>query len=287
MTASSIPVADFGKTGSRVTRVGLGGEGVLRTTGQNLQALDVIETAFDQGIGYFDSARVYADSELYLGSFWKGRHVERARMFHTSKSANRTRQGALKDLEQSLARLNTDYLDLWQIHDLRTAGDLDAVAARGGALEAFLEAREKGLVRNIGVTGHHSPEILARAVEMWPVDSVLMPVNPVEEVLGGFLTRTLEAASRKGIAVIGMKVLGASHYIAENAGITPDILIRYALSHDITLVIVGCSSALEVMELVNSASKPGGMTTEERREIMELFVPAARKLAFYRGKDSL
>ncbi|MEH0018349.1 MAG: aldo/keto reductase [Desulfobacter sp.] len=282
MTDQQLTRVPFGNTKTMVTRAGLGGEGVLRTQGRDRAAQNVIQAAVDRGIGYFDSARVYMDSELYYGRYWKANPGARQSVFHTSKSAERTREGALAELDQTLQRLGTDYLDLWQIHDVRGEGDLRRISQKGGALEAFVAAREAGKVKHIGVTGHHDPEILTRAVRDWPVDAVLLPVNPVEEIIGGFLTHTLEAAHKKGIAVIGMKVLGASHYIAEDMGITPKRLIRYALSFDITTVIVGCKTPEEVNTLVDSLAAPA-LSTDQRRETMAPFVPAAEKLAFYRG----
>jgi predicted aldo/keto reductase-like oxidoreductase len=166
---------------------------------------------------------------------------------------------------------------------VRTEKDLALISQKGGALEAFLEARDMGLVKHIGVTGHHDPEILAKAIEQWPVDAVLMPVNPVEEILGGFLTRTLSAAHEKGIAVIGMKVLGGKHYIATELGITAGLLTRFALSYDITLAIVGCSTPDEVTELAIAGRDAHSLTDGERKKIMEPFLPFAQKLAFYRG----
>jgi aryl-alcohol dehydrogenase-like predicted oxidoreductase len=273
----------FPDSTKQVTRVGLGGEGVLRTTGKDQQAHAVISEAVHQGITYYDSARVYMDSEVYYGKFWQAHQTERELIFHTSKSAERSRQGALAELRQTLDRLRTRYLDLWQIHDVRDEKDLDLISRKGGALEAFVEAREMGLVRHIGVTGHHDPQILTQAVKMWPVDAVLMPVNPVEAVIGGFLTHTLEAARKKGIAVIGMKVLGGRHYIAEDAGITADLLIRFALSCDITLAIVGCSTPDEVRTLAEAGRQQAPLTAAEKKEIVKPFVPIAERFAFYRG----
>lgn len=273
----------FPNTTKKITRIGLGGEGVLRTTGKAQAAYEVIKTALNQGITYFDSARVYMDSEVYYGEYWKNHPEKREAIFHTSKSADRTRAGALAELTQTLERLNTPYLDLWQIHDVRTEEDLVRISQKGGALEAFLEARDMGLVKHIGVTGHHDPEILAKAIEKWPVDAVLMPVNPVEEIIGGFLTLTLSAAHKKGIAVIGMKVLGGKHYIAKDLGITAGLLTRFALSYDITLAIVGCSTRQEVNELAIAGRDDSRLTAVERKKITEPFLPMARKLAFYRG----
>lgn len=266
-----------------ISRVGLGGEGVLRTTGMDVPAGEVIKTAINEGITYCDSARVYKDSELYYGQFWKENPGKREQIFQTSKSAERSKQGALKDLTETLERLNTDYLDLWQIHDVRDERDMDLISQKGGALEAFIEAREKGLVKHIGVTGHHDPEILTKALSLWPVDSVLMPVNPVEEIIGGFLTQTLEAAHKKGVAVIAMKVLGGKHYIAEEMGLTAELLIRFALSYDISLAIVGCKTMEEVTTLVKAGNKPKPLTRNERDEIVKPYMRNAEQLAFYRG----
>lgn len=274
----------FENTNKQLTRVGLGGEGILRTTGKSTQAQKVIQAAMDHGITYCDSARVYMDSEVYYGNFWKTRQDLRKTVFQTSKSAQRTKQGALRDLSETLDRLNTDHLDLWQIHDVRDEQDLNLISQKGGALEAFVEAKEKGLVRHIGVTGHENPQILTRALEMWPVDSVLMPVNPVEEILGGFLTQTLDAAHKKGIAVIAMKILGQKHYIAEELGITADLLIRFALSYDITVAIVGCTTAREVAVLAKAGNENNPLTHAEKDEIVKPYLQQAKQLAFYRGK---
>lgn len=277
-------MSPFDATTKTISMVGLGGEGVLRTYGQATEAEAVIREAIKQGITYFDSARAYSDSELYYGRVWGKDPVLRRKVFQTSKSASRDRAGARSDLENTLKRLQTTYLDLWQIHDVRTEEDLLAIGRPGGALETFIAAKEEGLVRHIGVTGHHDPTILTKAVNIWPVDSVLLPVNPIEKVLGGFLTETLPAACKKGIAVIGMKLLGGAggHYILPKLDVTAEALIRFSLANAITLPIVGCSNPEEVKSLV-SAVKKGALADEENRAIVEIFRPYAKKMAFYRG----
>jgi aryl-alcohol dehydrogenase-like predicted oxidoreductase len=272
----------LGRIEREISVVGLGGEGILRTYNRDREAQGVIHEALRQGITYCDCARVYSDSELYYGAVWKNNPELRSSIFQTSKSASRDKKGALNDLAASLQRLGTDHLDLWQIHDVRTEEDLARISGPGGALEAFISAKKNGTVQNIGVTGHHDPHILSKAVEQWPVDTVLMPVNPVEEVIGGFLTDTLPKAKEKGVAVIGMKVLGAGHYIVQELGITAQQLIRYALSCGITLAIVGCSSPQEVRELSAAAALPL-LSESEKQKITELFAPHAKELAFYRG----
>jgi len=273
----------FGKDGPEVTIVGLGGEGVLRTHGKHARALPVIEEAAAQGITYFDTARAYDESERYLGRFWEAHPGIRARVFQASKSPRRDYAGAWGDLETSLANLHTTRLDLWQIHDLRDWEDVKAVEGSSGALDAFLEARRQGKAGYIGVTGHEDPGILTHAVENWPVDSVLLPVNPVEATLGGFLDRTLPVAVKKGLAVIGMKVLGAGNYLAPSGGVSAEILIRYALSRPVNLVVVGCSQPLEVLTLASVGRDFTPLPEADRQALEAKFAPYARDLAFYRG----
>jgi aryl-alcohol dehydrogenase-like predicted oxidoreductase len=280
---SPIQTRLFGKDGPGVTIVGLGGEGILRSHGRNARAHPVIDEAASQGITYFDSARAYDESERYLGRFWEARPELRPRVFQTSKSARRDYAGAWSDLETSLANLHTSYLDLWQIHDLRDWEDVKAVEGPSGALDAFREAKRQGKAGHIGVTGHQDPEVLTHAVANWPVDSVLLPVNPVEGVLGGFLDGTLPAAAEKGIAIIGMKVLGAGNYLAPSGGISAELLIRYALSWPVTLVIVGCSQPLEVLTLASLGRDFIPLSEGEQHTLEERFAPLAADLAFYRG----
>jgi predicted aldo/keto reductase-like oxidoreductase len=283
MPATPLLKRSFGNSDREITLVGLGGEGALRTLGKEKAAQEVIETALEEGIGYFDSARAYAGSETYYGLVWTRRPQDRARIFQTSKTGLRTKKEALRELDRTLLNMGTDYLDLWQIHDVRTEEDFQTIAGPGGALEAFIEAKARGKIRFMGLTGHHDPEILTRAVKAWPIDSVLIPVNPVEGILGGFLTSTLPAARAKGVAVIGMKVLGGSHYLIPETGITAELLIRFALSQPITLAIVGCSTPEEVKTLARIGRRFEPLSPEEQQKILDLYSPVVRRLAFYRG----
>jgi len=283
MKSGKIFSSFFGKGGPEVTGIGLGGEGILRTFGRNLEAEQVILEAILQGITYFDSARVYAGSEGYYGTIWS-RHPEiRSKIFQTSKSARRDKRGARADLEKTLATLEIDHLDLWQIHDLRTDDDFARISGPGGALEAFLDAKKTGKTRFIGVTGHHDPALLEKAIREWPVDSVLMPVNPVEAALRGFLDGALPAAKKKGVAVIAMKVLGAGHYLFPEQGITAEVLLRFALSQEVAVVILGCSTKREVQTLADAARSREPFPLEEQERIVDFFRPYARNLAYYRG----
>lgn len=280
---TTIEKVPFGSGGPPVTRVGLGGEGVLRTWGADADARAVIHHALEMGITYCDSARAYAGSESYYGSVWSESPEARRGVFQTSKSAARGRNETLRDLETSLTTMQVQYLDLWQIHDVRTEADLRAIEGPRGALEGFLESKEAGTVRHIGVTGHHDPDVLLRAVGEWPVDSVLLPVNPVEGVIGGFTDRVIPEARDRGMAVIAMKILGAGHYLSPEGGINAGLLIRYALSHDITVAIVGCSTPGEVTELVEAGQNFVPLSPDEMKELEDVYRPHAQKLAYYRG----
>ncbi len=264
------------------SRIGLGGEGVLRTEGRREAALAMLSAAWDSGIRYYDTAPAYAGSERYLGLFFGQHPGRKAEVFQTSKSASRDADGASGDLARTLTVLGRETLDLWQIHDVRDWNDIRRIEGPVGALQAFREARETGVVRGIGVTGHHDPAVLLHAVTSWDVDTVLLPVNPVEAILGGFSDRVIPAARDRGIGVIGMKVLGAGTYISPEAGITAELLIRFALAQDIDLVIVGCSTPDEARLLARlGAAEP--MDEEEQARIVERVRPAARRLAYYRG----
>jgi len=278
-----IPAAKFGQTGVDVSIVGLGGEGILRTFGREDAAKEVILEALRQGIRYFDSARAYSGSEGYYGAVWPEKTALRKKIFQTSKSARRDRKGALEDLDRTLLTIGLDSLDLWQIHDVRTEEDLQAIAGPAGALEAFVKAKKDGKVRWIGVTGHHDPAILSRAVREWPVDSVMLPVNPMEGALGGFLDSTLPEAHQKGVAVVGMKVLGAGHAILPELEASAEMLIRFALSQNITLAIVGCSKPTHVQTLAAVGRIFDPLSPIEQDILIDRFRPYARQLAYYRG----
>lgn len=281
--AGALPTRTLGSTGRMVTRFGLGGEGVLRTYNREDEAAAVIGAAVTAGISYFDSAHAYAGSESYYGQYW-ARHPEaRARVFITSKSARRDAVGARKELTTTLQRLQVSYLDLWQIHDVRSAYELQELTRRGGALEAFVEAKQAGLVRHIGVTGHHDPWVLEQAVRKLPVDTVLVPVNPVEGVIGGFLTDVIPQARLRKLGVIGMKVYGQRVLLDE--GLSPAELLRYALAADIDTAIIGCSTAAEVLDNAAIATAAPPMSEAEKRELENRVRRAAKELAYYRGRS--
>src|SRR6185369_8371216 len=228
-----IPKRTLGGTGVEVTLLGLGGEGVLRTFGFEREAYALINRALDLGINYFESARAYDGSESYYG---KALRERRGEVFLTSKSHARDKRGALAHLHQTLANMRTDYLDLWQVHDVRTTEDIELIFGPDGAIEAFAEARQQGLVRFIGVTGHHDPAIIRACIERFPFDTVLLPVNPAEPSHHSFIDRVIPLACERQMGIVGMKVYlrGLAARIPGYAGMEP--FLRYALSHPVSTV---------------------------------------------------
>jgi aryl-alcohol dehydrogenase-like predicted oxidoreductase len=240
-----IPRRPLGRTGCEVTQFALGGEGVLRTHGRMSEAVAVIHRALDQGVNYCDTAPAYAGSLDYYGAALGERRRE---VFLASKTHDRTRDGSLRLLDESLKRLRTDHLDLWQLHDLRTDDDLCAIFGRGGALEALVEAREQGRVRFLGLTGHHDPAILLDAMGRFDFDTVLVALNGADVHRSSFARSVLAEAARKGMGVIGMKVYAAGILVRAGVhGLTPSQAMGYVLSlPGVSTVVIGCSSPAEV-----------------------------------------
>jgi len=273
----TLPKRILGKTGVEVTILGLGGEGVLRTFGYEKEARAMVEAALTAGITYFESARAYSGSEAYLGNIL---NAHRDRIFLTSKSHGRTREEAEEHLATTLRNLQTDHLDLWQVHDVRTRRDLEAISAPGGALSVFRWAREEGYARFIGVTGHHDPAILRQALELYDFDTVLLPVNPAEPHLQSFLPLAREALDR-GLGVIGMKVLARGLVTQLDLAPVRDYL-HYALSQPVSLVVVGCDTPAHVHELAQAAREFQPMPAEDQRRLEEAVTPFAKGLMYYK-----
>ena len=255
-----IPKRKLGKTGVDVTILGLGGEGVLRTDGYEKEAYALINKAIDLGINYFESARAYSGSEGYYGLALKER---RAEIFLNSKSHARDKKGALQHLHETLKNMKTDYLDLWQVHDVRTEEDIEEIFGKNGALEAFVEAREKGLVRFIGVTGHHDPQILKQCLELFSFDTVLLPINPAEHCYESFIDTVLPLANKKKMGVIAMKVYFRGYAAKLPQFSTLEPFYCFALSHKISTAVIGCDSIRQLEENVKFAASFKPMSKKE------------------------
>lgn len=274
-----IPKRILGKTGVEVTIVGLGGEGVLRTFGHDSEAYELVNRALDLGVNYCESARAYSGSEAYYGKALKER---RTGVFLTSKSHARDRRGATAHLEETLRNMQTDYLDLWQVHDVRTPDEVQEIFGPGGAIEAFVQAREKGYVRFIGVTGHHDPATLIRCLETFDFDTVLLPVNPAEPAHQSFIHTVIPVALAKNVGVIGMKVYFRGFAARLPWYSTMEPFLRYALSQDTSTVVIGCDSVSQVQQNVDFARNFVPMSDIESQRLVERTAPYARSLMYYK-----
>ena len=266
----------LGRTGAVVDVVSLGGEGILRTHGRERDAVAMIHEALREGVRYCDTAPAYDDSQEYYGAAFGSMQGARDGVFLASKTHERRKIPALSLLEKSLRTLGTDHLDLWQMHDLRAQGDLDAIFAPDGAIEAAEHAKKAGKIRFVGLTGHHDPDILVAAMDRYAFDSVLLPINPADPARLPFITTVIPLARAKGMGVVGMKVMAAGRLPGEGAA-TAEECIRYAMAHADTLII-GCSSVAEVRSNLRAGRTTIAMTTEEQRA---LEARVARKASRY------
>lgn len=262
-----IPTRVLGKTGVRVTSFGLGGEGILRTYGRMKEAVDVIHKALDLGVTYFDTAPAYAQSQDYYGEALQGR---RKGVFLASKTHDRTRDGSLRLLDDSLKRLETDHLDLWQLHDLRIKDDLDEIFSKEGAVEAAIQAKAQGLIRFIGITGHHDPQILLEAMRRFSFDTAMCSVNAGDVHYLSFKDTVVPEAKKQNIGIIGMKVLARGYILRDDGIKTAKEAISYVLSLPVSVVIIGCSNPKEVEENVNIVKTFQSLPGEEMKRLESL-----------------
>jgi aryl-alcohol dehydrogenase-like predicted oxidoreductase len=248
--SASDPVAHrpLGKTGANVSIIGVGGYH-LGSTKDQTEANELVARALDAGINFFDNAWDYHDglSEERLGAALKGKR-DQAFVMTKVCTHGRTKDVAMKQLEESLRRLQTDYLDLWQIHEVIYYNDPDLIFAPNGAAEALLAAKQQGKVRFVGFTGHKSPDIHLRMLSHdFAFDTVQMPLNCLDATFHSFEQKVLPEANRRGIAVLGMKSMGGSGELIVNGVATPEEALRYAMSLPVGTTISGMDS-LEILE---------------------------------------
>ncbi|MBS2019852.1 MAG: aldo/keto reductase [Deltaproteobacteria bacterium] len=241
----------------------------------------MIVAALEHGVRYCDTAPAYAQSQDYYGEAFRRVPGARDRVFLASKTHARDKRGALRLLEGSLAKLGTDRLDLWQMHDLRTQEDLDELFAPSGALEAAAQAKRDGKIRFVGLTGHHDPAILLAAMRAYDFDTVLLPINPADRVRLPFLTTVVPEARARGMGVIGMKVMAAG-LILSDCTATPEECIRYAMAFADTLII-GCSAPEEVKGNLEVGRTAAPMTEAERTALEARFAARASRYAYFKA----
>lgn len=281
--SSTLPMRTLGKTNASVELFSLGGEGILRTVAREREAVPVIVEALQLGVRYCDTAPAYAQSQDYYGAaFRELGKAARDKVFLASKTHERTRDGSLKLLDDSLRRLGTDRLDLWQLHDLRSVADLNEIFGKGGAIEAVEQAKSEGRIRFVGITGHHDPAILVEAMRRYSVDTVLCAVNPADARRLPFITTVIPEARKRGIGVIGMKIMGHGQILVDGIASATELL-RYAASF-VDTSIVGCSSVLEVRQnLLAARTAALAMNEEERTSLEARIRPSAARYDYFKA----
>ena len=243
-----VPQRQLGKTGVQVSALGVGGYHLGSTKDQQ-EANEIVARALDAGINFFDNCWDYHDglSEERLGVALKGKR-DQAFVMTKVCTHGRGKDVAMQQLEESLRRLQTDHLDLWQIHEVIYYNDPDLIFAQGGAAEALLAAKQQGKVRFVGFTGHKDPAIHLRMLTQdFPFDTVQMPLNCLDATFRSFETQVMPEANRRGIAVLGMKSMGGSGEIISHGAATPSDALRYAMSLPVATTISGMDS-LGVLE---------------------------------------
>jgi len=243
-----IPKKNLGRTGVQVSALGLGGFHLGSAKDQ--QEVDaIVSRAIDAGLNFFDNAWEYheGESEIRMGNALKGKRDKVVLMTKVC-THGRGKAVAMRMLEESLRRLQTDYLDIWQIHEVVYFNDPEMIFAPGGVTEALLEAKKQGKVRFIGFTGHKDPAIhLEMLSHDFPFDTVQMPLNCFDATFRSFEQKVLPEALRRGLAVLGMKSLGGGGEMVTSGAITPAEGLRYAMSLPVATTISGMDS-LEVLE---------------------------------------
>jgi predicted aldo/keto reductase-like oxidoreductase len=242
--ASVVPVRPLGRTGADVSILGIGGYhlGLVDT---QAEAIRIIHEAIDAGVTFMDNAWEYHDgeSEKRMGkALAKGK---RGRVFLMTKVCTHGRDAktARRQLEDSLRRLGTDYLDLWQIHEVAYYNDPERHFMKGGAAEALLAAKEQGKVRCIGFTGHKDPELHLKMLSYdFPFDTCQLPLNCFDATFRSFEQIVLPELVRRGIAPIGMKSFGGEASMLKKKVVSPDEALRYAMSLPVAGTISGIDS---------------------------------------------
>jgi len=244
-----IPLRPFGKTGAHVSALGLGGSHI-GNVGSEKEAIAIMRKAIEAGITFFDNAWEYAEgkAELRMGKAIEGEW--RGLVFLMTKCCTHGRSAkvAMRQLEQSLKRLKTDYLDLWQLHECVYYNDPERHFMKGGAAEALLKARDQGKVRFIGFTGHKDPAIHLRMLSYdFPFDSCQLPLNCFDASFKSFEQQVLPVLKERGIAPIGMKSLGGEAPAVKKKVISAKVALRYAMSLPVATTVSGIDS-LKVLE---------------------------------------
>jgi len=263
--SSSISRRSFGQYSDQVSIIGLGGYhlGKAKTV---TEAVKIVHAAIDAGINFLDNAWEYheGESERRMGRAIRDR---RDRVFLMTKVCTHGRDAkvARRQLDESLRRLQTDYLDLWQIHECVYHNDPERHFAKGGVVEALEQAKAQGKVRYIGFTGHKDPQIHLRMLASgFPFDACQLPLNGFDAAFRSFQTQVLPELARQGIAAIGMKSLGGDGRVIRKKASSVKDALRYAMSLPVCTTVSGIDSMKVLRQNLAIARDFSPMSTRQR-----------------------
>lgn len=274
----------LGRTGVRLPVFGLGGAGQtpLDKKGKEREAVELVEAALKLGLRYFDTAANYGESEYHLG---KVLPKYRQSLFLSSKTDQRDRDGAWRELERSLKRLNTDRLDLWQMHHVSSEDDLRRIFAADGAIKALDEAKRQKIVRFGGITGHHEPAIILEGLRRYEFDSTLIPINAVDKHHPRpFIPSVLAYAREKQIGVVAMKVPAYGRLFKSGALDGMPQAMGYTLSQPgVTSCIIAAESPAQLAGNVEAARSFVQLKEEQLAALEKRTAGLWEENSFYRA----
>ena len=296
-----MPMHNLGQTGYRVGLFSLGGQATLEKPGTEDVSQAIINRAIDLGVNYIDTAAAYGQgvSQRHIGMVMKTRRKE---VFLATKTHDRTYDGSMRLLEESLKSLQTDHLDLWQIHNLQTKEQLEQIFARDGAIKALEKARGEGAVMNLGVTGHYEPNVLIEAVNRFPFDTILMAINAADRHYLSFIEHLLPVVQEKKMGTISMKVATRGRVLSSwtpppveeqpermrtklPGTLTMEEALSYNLSLPVSTTIVGVDNVEQVEQNVRLASGFTPLPETAMRELERRTLPIVRQALYFRRWD--
>ncbi|HMD76529.1 MAG TPA: aldo/keto reductase [Terracidiphilus sp.] len=308
VTPTAMPTRNLGKTGYRVGIFSLGGQAALERPNNFDAAVPIINRALDLGVNYIDTSSIYGGperwSEQYVGKVMARRRNE---AFLATKTKERTREGSLRMIEKSLQLLQTDHVDLWQLHDIGTMTDVNEVFAKGGAMEVLLEMQQQKVVRFLGITGHYRPDALIECIKRHPFDTVLMAMNAADPHHFSFNQELLPLAVEKQMGIIGMKVPARGRLLStwtpppieqqkhswEGMSVqatTPGTInmreaMYYTLSRPVSTVIIGCDTIAQLEENVQLAREFTPLSDTQVAGLVARAEPVSKPSLFFRFYD--
>jgi aryl-alcohol dehydrogenase-like predicted oxidoreductase len=287
-----IPKRKFGRHDEMVSSLALGGATLARAESLDA-ATRIAHAAIDMGVTFFDNAWEYSSgrAEEWMGVALQGK---RDRVFLMTKvcthnKGQETKEKALAMLEDSLRRLKTDHLDLWQVHQILTDAEADSIFIPGGVLEAIEQAKKQGKIRYCGFTGHADPKVHLRVLaHHYPFDSVQMPLSVFDAHEDGFQKLVLPEARKQGLAPLAMKTLGGNAKAIKDGLVTAEEALRYALSLPVTAVVSGIDTMEWLQKNAKAAASFKPFAPKEMAELEQRCSPKKeyeyyRRWAYYDG----